>query len=225
MIIKRLINSFILIVIPVIGFSQPMHNLTDSKYREIADSLLKSKMDLSFRECFVYERTAESLYFPDSSLKNNDWINQKPAKVVCVYYQFLDSCNQIYSYQTKGLRKGGFEITFDFDYNIIEQPDYCLLKKVTKAHNDCYISYEIAQNIAIENSKPKSRKTWTNQLVYDLVTDKVYWLIERESGFRNGVIETIKINALDKSIVEKTELPFYKKRFFRAINDCIFKVP
>ena len=223
--IKQLIYSFILITFSITGFSQVMYDLTDSIYREIADSLLESKTDLEFRKSIVYERTTETFYYSDSSLKNNEWINQKPKKGVNVYYQFIDSCNQIYSYQTKGLRRGGFEITFDFDYNIIKQPDFDQIKRITKAHNDCYISYETAQKIATDNSKPKSRKTWTNQLVYDLVIDKVYWLIKRESGFRNGVIETIKIDALDKSILEKTELPFYKKGFFRAINDCIFKVP
>ena len=223
--IKRLITFFILIVISVNGLTQTMHDLTDSKYREISDSLLLSKTDLVFRESIVYERTTETFYYPDSILHNNEWINQKPIKGVNVYYQFIDSCNQTYSYQLKGLRRGGFEITFDFDYKIINQPDYSQLKEIAEAHNDCYISYETAQSIAIKNSKPKSRKTWTNQLVYDLVIDKVYWLIERESGFRNGVIESIKIDAIDKSILEKTELPFYKKGFFKAINDCIFKVP
>lgn len=223
--IKRLINFFILFVISANGFTQTMHDLTDSKYREISDSLLLSKTDLAFRERIVYERTTETIYYSDSLLQNSEWINQKPIKGVNVYYQFVDSCNQIYSYQLKGLRRGGFEITFDFDYKIVKQPDYSQLKEISKAHNDCYIAYETAQKIAIENSKPKSRKTWTNQLVYDLVIDKVYWLIERESGFRNGVIESIKIDAIDKSILEKTELPFYKKGFFRAINDCIFKVP
>jgi hypothetical protein len=207
------------------GFSQTMHDLTDLRYREIADSLLISKTNLAFRESIVYERTTETFYYPDSSLKKNDWINHKPIKGVNVYYQFVDSCNQTYSYQLPGLRRERFEVTFDFDYKIIKQPDYSQLKEIAKAHNDCYITYETAQNIAIENSKPQSRKTWTNQLVYDLVIDKVYWLIERESGFRNGVIESIKIDAIDKSILEKTELPFYKKGFFRAINDCIFKVP
>lgn len=211
--IKRLIIFFILIVISVTGFAQTMHDLTDSKYREIADSLLLSKTDLAFRESIVYERTTETFYYPDSSLQNNEWINQKPIKGVNVYYQFVDSCNQTYSYQLKGLRRGGFEITFDFDYKIIKQPDYSKLKEISKAHNDCYISYETAEKIAIENSKPKSRKTWTNQLVYDLVIDKIYWLIERESGFRNGVVESIKIDAIDKTIIEKTELPFYKKGF------------
>ena len=214
-----------MILISANGFSQTMHDLTDTKFRGIADNLLEEQTDFSFRESIVYERTTETFYYPDSSLQNNEWINQKPIKGVNVYYQFVDSCNQTYSYQLKGLRRGGFEITFDFDYNIIKQPDYSQLKEITKAHNDCYISYETAQNIAIKNSKPKSRKTWTNQLVYDLVMDKVYWLIERESGFRNGVIESIKIDAIDKSILEKTELPFFKKGFFRAINDCIFKVP
>lgn len=214
-----------MIVISANGFSQTMHDLTDSNYREIADNLLESKTDLAFRKSIVYERTTETFYYPDSSLQNSEWINQKPIKGVNVYYQFIDLCNQTYSYQLKGLRRCGFEITFDFDYKIIKQPDYSELKEISKAHNDCYISYETAQKIAIEESKPKSRKTWTNQLVYDLVIDKVYWLIERESGFRNGVIESIKIDAIDKSIIEKTELPFYKKGFFKAINDCIFKVP
>jgi hypothetical protein len=212
-------------VISVNGLSQTKHDFTDSRYREIADSLLVSKTDLAFIESIVYERTTETFYYPDSALQNNDWINQKPIKGVNVYYQFVDSCNQIYSYQIKGLRREGFEITFNFDYKILKQPDYSKLKEITKAHNKCYISYETAQKIAIENSKPKSRKTWTNQLVYDLVIDKVYWLIERESGFRKGVIESIKIDAIDKSILEKTELPFYKKGFFKAINDCMFKVP
>jgi len=223
--IKRLINFFILIVISVNGFTQTMHNLTDPKYREIADSLLLSKTDLAFKARIVYERTTETFYYPDSLLQNSEWINQKPIKGVNVYYQFVDSCNQIYSYQLKGLRRGGFEITFDFDYKIVKQPDYYQLKEISKAHYNCYIAYETAQKIAIENSKPNSRKTGTNQLVYDLVIDKVYWLIERESGFRNGVIESIKIDAIDKSILEKTELPFYKKGFFRAIIDCIFKAP
>jgi hypothetical protein len=214
-----------LIMISVSGFAQTMYDLTDSKYREISDSLLLSKTDLDFRECIVYERTTETFYYPDSSLQNNEWIIQEPIKGVNVYYQFVDSCNQIYSYQLKGLRRGGFEITFDFDYKIIKQPDYSQLKEITKAHNSCYISYETAQDIAIENSNPKSRKTWTNQLVYDLGIDKVYWLIERESGFRNGVIESIKIDAIDKYILEKTEKPFYNKGLFKAINDCIFKVP
>lgn len=114
MILKRLIYFFILIVISVIGLSQTMHDLTDSKYREIADSLLVSKTDLAFRESIIYKRTTETFYYPDSSLQNNDWINQKPIKGVNVYYQFVDSCNQTYSYQLKGLRRGGFEITFDF---------------------------------------------------------------------------------------------------------------
>jgi len=225
MILRQLLFLIILIVISSNGFSQTMHYLTDSKYREIADNLIESKTDLAFRKSIVYERTTETFYYPDNSLQNNEGINQKPIKGVNVYYQFIDSCNQTYSYKLNGLRRGGFEITFDFDYKIIKQPDFFQLKEITKAHNDCYISYETAQNIAIENSKLKSRKTWTNQLVYDLALDKVYWLIERESGFRNGIIVSIKIDAIDKTILEKKEIPFYKKRFFRAINDCIFNVP
>lgn len=222
--LRRLIFHMILIVITSKGFSQTMHVLTDSKYRVISDSLLLLKTDLEFREGIIYERTTETFYYPDSLLQNDEWINHKPIKGVSVYYQFIDSCNQTYSYQLKGLRRSGFEITFDFDYKIIKQPDFSQLKKIAKAHYDCYIDYETAQYIAIENLKPKSRKTWTNQLVYDLEIGKVYWLIERESGFRNGVIESIKIDAIDKSILEKTELPYFKV-FFKAVNDCIFKVP
>jgi hypothetical protein len=221
---KRLAYIFIFFVMPLIGYSQTMHDLTDIKFKAISDSLIKSKTDSKFRESITYERTREIYYYSDSSLTNNDWINQKPIKGVNVVYQFADSCNQIYSYQTKGIRRGGFEITFDFNYKIVKKPDFKLLLQISKAHKNCYISYETAQKIAIENSEPKSRKTWTNELVYDLLVDKVYWLIEREFGFRKGVLETIKIDATNKVIIEKTSIP-YRRGFFSALSNNVFKVP
>lgn len=200
-----------------------MYEIKDYRFRAIADSLIDSRTDLEFKKAVRYQRTWEC-YYDTSDINSKDWSGFKSIKGVIVYYDFIDSCNQDYHYQTKGFRRGGFEITFDLNRNIVKQPNFDFLKKVSAIHNKCFISYNTAQNIAINYFKPKSRKTWTNQLVYDLVTNRVYWLIERESGFRNGIIETVKIDAENKSLIEKTSLP-YRKGFFRALNDKIFKIP
>jgi hypothetical protein len=215
---------WVLLIIPCIGFSQTMYEVKDSKFHVIANSLIDSLSDLKLKGAIRYKRTWEC-YYDTSNFNSKNWPGSKSQKGVKVCYDFIDSCDQIYGYRTNRFRSSGFEIIFDFNYEIVKQPDFQFLNKVSQIHNKCFIDYDTAQSIAINNSHPKSRKTWTNDLVYDLVINKVYWLIERESGFRNGIIETIKIDAENKQIIEKTSTPFYKKGYFKALSDKIFKVP
>jgi len=56
------------------------------------------------------------------------------------------------------MTSGGFAYTFDFEYNLICEPDYELVKAVSEAHAKCYISYDEAQKIAIENTQKKIAK-------------------------------------------------------------------
>ncbi len=214
------ILAFLIFSLTNVGFSQTMHEVKDYRFRQIADSLINSKTDTEFRKAIKYERTWEC-YYDTSNINSENWSGFKSVKGVNVDYAFIDSCDQTYVYRTKGLRRGGFEITFDLNRNIVEQPNFEFLKEVTTIHNKCFISSDIAQNVAIRYCKPKSRKTWTNQLVYDLLSNKVYWLIERESGFQNGVIETIKIDAQNQNLIEKTSTP-YRKSFFEALGAKMF---
>lgn len=217
-------NLIILIWLPILGYSQTMYEVKDQKFKLIADSIIDSHTDSNFRKGIRYSRTWECYY--DTSDMNSKILTEfKPVKGVKVCYGFFDACNQSYSFMTKTFGMGELEIKFDFRFRIVELPKFELMKKVVEIHYKCFISYDTAQKIAIKNSKPKSRKTWTNRLVYDLVTNNVYWLVKRESGFRNGIIETIKIDAINQQIIEKTELPYFRKGLFKALMDCIFKVP
>ncbi|MCL1868248.1 MAG: hypothetical protein FWF72_04815 [Paludibacter sp.] len=80
------------------------------------------------------------------------------------------------------------------------------------------------KKLRLKTRRKKSRKTWTNYLINDLTTNQVFWLIERETGFRNGIIEQIKINAISGEVIEKNEMK-YRKNFFEALSNKLFKVP
>ena len=211
---------FAILIIPNMGLSHTMSEVKDSRFREIADSLINSSTNSELKEAIVYQRTWEDYY----TKSDTNFLKSDMLKGVSVYYDFINSCNQSYYYQTKHIRRGGFTITFDLNHIIVKQPNFEFLKTVVVIHDSCFISYEIAEAIAIKNFNPKSRKTWTNQLVYDLLTNKVYWLIERESGFQNGILESIKIDAKTKEVIEKSSMPF-KKGFFKALIDNIDEVP
>ena len=194
----------------------------------MSDSLLNVKMDSSFIECIRYLGTWETFSHRCVDLDLDSFLvsKSKPIKYVNVYYDFINLCNQRYGYKIGGYQtSGGFYYTFDFDYNLVCEPGYELIRAISEAHRSCYISYDEAQKIAINNTQPKSRKTWTNYLINDLTINRVYWLVERETGFRNGVVEKLKIDAISGDIIEKEEMNYYKKNFFKAIADKIFKVP
>ena len=206
------------------GKSQTMYKVDDRRYKHLSDSLISLRLDSSFVEFISYSRTWET--FNHKCVDLETIFDSKPIKYVNVYYDFINLCGQKYGYQTKGFRtSGGFEYTFDFDYNLICEPDYKLIKAVSGAYEKCYISYDEAQKIAIENTQKQSRKTWTNYLINDLTTNQVYWRIERETGFRNGIVEQLKIDAISGKIIEKDEINYYPKSFFKALSDKLFKVP
>lgn len=205
------------------GKSQTMHKIDNLRYKHLSDSIISIKLDSSIFESIDYFGTWET--FGHKCIDFETILDSKPIKYVNVHYHFISLCGQKYGYQTKGFRtSGGFEYTFDFDYNLICEPDYELIKAASEAHEKCYISYVEAQKIAIENTQKKSRKTWANYLINDLDNNQVFWWIERETGFRNGIIEQIKINAINGEIIEKNEIKYYKN-FFKALSDKLFKVP
>ena len=208
-----------------------MRKVEDETYKHMADSLLNIRMDSTFVQFIGYRgyfgtwETFNNKCLDYEKIDFDSLFNSKPIKYVNVYYDFINICGQKYGYQTKGFRtSGGFEYTFDFDYNLICEPDYELIKAISKAHDKCNISYDEAQKIAIENTQKKSRKTSTNYLINDLTTNQVYWIIERETGFREGIIEILKIDAINGTIIEKKEQRYYRKNFFKALSDKIFKV-
>jgi len=201
-----------------------MYEVKDNRFKIKADSVIDSNTDSKFRKSIRYARTWEC-YYDTSDMNSQNWSGFKSVKGVSVYYDFVNNCNQEYMYQTNGLMRGGFEITFDFKYKIVKKPDFVLLKSVAKIYDSCFISYDSAQSIAIKNSRLKSKKTWTNYLVYNVINGQIYYQIDRETGFRKGVIETIKINATNGKVYEKTEIPFYTRNIVRAIWDNIGKVP
>lgn len=223
---KRIIQ-FIILFFFAYGKSQTMYEVKNNKYRHLSDSLINIRLDSSFTKYIRYSRTWESFFYdclvPQVIL--DSLFNSKPIKHVSVYYDFINLCGQKYGYRIRGFgTSGGFQYTFDFNYNLLCEPDYELLREITKAHEKCYISYDEAQKIAIENTKLKSRKTSTNYLMNDLNTKQVYWWIERETGFRNGITEILKIDAISGEIIEKTEMEYYGKKFFEALVDKVFKV-
>ena len=204
-----------LISLSVYAQSQTMRVVRDGKYKNLADSLISVKIDSSLTSGFRYSKTWET--FVHKCL----WIDSvfNTTKYVNVYYDFITSCGQRYGYRTETFTtSGGFEYTFDFDYNLICEPNYELITKILKAHQNCYISYDEAQKIAKKNTQQKSRKTWTNWLIYDTRNSQMYWWIERETGFRNTTTEQLRINAVNGDIIERREWK-NRKRFFEAVFD------
>jgi uncharacterized membrane protein YkoI len=171
--------------------------------------------DNNWHDCMTFEE--DSLFLTTQP--------KQQKKYVDVYYDFVDSCGQKYGYAIKScMTSVGFKITFDFEYNIICEPDYQLLKTISLASTNCYISYEKAQKIAVENSNPKSRKTWTNYLINDISNNIVFWWIERETGFRKCNVEKFKIDARTGKVLERAEY-ILQKNFFEALWNNIGKVP
>ena len=200
----------------IVGKAQTMREIKDIKYKNIADILIKAQMDSTFIDNIVHSRTSETFFNRCQNVDEIDF-KSKPTKYVSVYYNFVDSCGQPFGYRIKGFQTSSFEFTFTLEYDLICEPNYSLLNEISKAHYDCYISYGEAQRIAIENTNSKSRKTWTNVLINDLVTNQIYWLIKRETGFRKGFIETLKIDAKNGKVLEKKEEEFYPRSFFKAL--------
>jgi len=220
----------LLISLCVCAQSQTMRVVRDRKYRNMADSLINVRLDSSLTSGLRYSRTWETFMHRCLEPKIDSLsdtipkftLNPDRIKFVNVYYDFITSCGQKYGYQTKGFTtSGGFEFTFDFDYNLVCEPNYELFTELLKAHQYRYISYRDAQKIARKNTKRKSRKTWTNYLIYDTRNNQMYWWIERETGFRNGTTKELRIDAVNGDVIEKIEMPF-RKRFFEAVSDIVF---
>jgi hypothetical protein len=207
---------------PLVGFSQSLHEVEDTAFRREAGRLIDSLTDPAFTAAIRYQRTREC-YYDSGEPDTASLSGYRRLRGVCVNYVITDSCGQACYYQLKGVRLGEFALTFDQNHRIVELPDFGMLKKIAVVHKYCFISAETAVAVAKRHFKSASGTMQIPQLVVDLVSKRNYWLIERESGFRNGLLETIRIDALTQEVLEMASQS-YKKGFWEALRAGIKRV-
>jgi hypothetical protein len=197
-------------------------SVNDLQYKQMADSILKSKMDSVSMKSIAYSFTRKGFYKP--FIKNDDTIiASKQAVYFDVYYCLKNHCGQEYGYK---FEKGGWtsasflNFTFDEYSNIVREPDYDFIKKIILPYDTCYMSLKEAQKIAKNNIQGKSRATYSAYLLNDYSKGRVVWNIKREKGFMSGTVEEIEIDTATGNVLDKTSYAFEKK-FLEALLNFI----
>ncbi|GHT35320.1 hypothetical protein FACS18945_0590 [Bacteroidia bacterium] len=217
--IKIILLSFIVLSFTNIK-GQPYYQITDLKYKQIADSILKSKTDFNFMQSVVCFWTVKGFYKMSYWTEDSIIVDESPATYYGVRYELKNKCEQKYGNKFK---LGGWayptsiNFTFDENLNLVQEPDYEQILKVVLPYEVCYISLNEAQKIAKQNSKLGFRKTWTNYLLNDYTNNRVVWLMEREKGFMKCTVQTIEIDATTGIVLNTDEYPL-RKRFFEALS-------
>ena len=109
------------------------------------------------------------------------------------------------------------ELSID-NHLVIKHADAQLLDSLAKAHNTSILSYEGAQQIARKYANKKAKNPYPNKLNYERATDRLYWLVDMESGFMEVHTELFFVDAYSKRVTKELRY-YYTKGFFEALTE------
>lgn len=222
---KKLLLIFVLLILIGNCYSQIPKEIIVS----LADSIVLANTDQTFLEALIKD-TVEipfHLIFQKNTLSKikgdfNCYFRTGDTIMYSLLYRFKSNSNpECYIIDKKAFHPACFRLNFiqNTSLYIVYEPDYELfIRFYSRLKNVKIVDIQTGIHIAKSHFSEHMRDSHRQQLAYNTIDDKFYWLITKHKGFRKVKNETAIIDAESSNFI-RIERDEYFRSFWWTIGD------
>ena len=222
---KKLLFVFFLLILIGNCYSQIPKEIIVS----LADSIVIANTNQTFLEALIKDTVdiSDSLIFHKHTLPKikgdfNCYSRTGDTKMYSILYRFKPISNpECYIIDKNGLRPACFSLKFiqNTSLYLLDEPDYELfIRFYSRLKNVKIVDKQTSIHTAKSHFSEHMRDSHRQQLAYNTIDDKFYWLITKHKGFRRVKEETAIIDAESSNFI-RIEKEEYFRSFWMTIGD------